>query len=96
MLDDITLRILHAIRDIEGPDRVGSGPDLPVLLRHTLLEGQDPHDVLHGIKEAERFGLVKAQKIIPQGPMSGYPQKPKELRAIFAVYILQAGQEYLD
>ncbi|WP_299085800.1 hypothetical protein [uncultured Ruegeria sp.] len=96
MPQEITMRILHAIRDIEGPNVEGVGPSLLALLQHTLLDEQDPYDVLTGINEAERFGFVKAQRIIPQGPMPGYPKQPVELRAIIAVYILEAGQAYLD
>jgi len=93
---EITLRILHAIRDIVGPEAKGVGPDLLGLMDHEYLSGQDPHDILLGIREAESFGFAIALEKLPQGDMTGYPQEPVELRSIYAVHILMAGQEYLD
>lgn len=95
-MEEITLRILHALRDIEGPDVKGVGPDLLTLLGHEMLMNEDPHDILRGIEEAERFGFVSAQRGIASGPRPGYPDRPAGLRPIFAVYILEAGQAYLD
>lgn len=95
LLDEVTLRILHAIREIVGPNVKGVGPDLPALLEHELMVEQDPYDVLRGIEQAERYGFVNVSRGFG-GPREGYPEGPHELRSVLAVYILEAGQRYLD
>ena len=96
MPQEITSRVLHAIRDIVGSDVKGVGPELGVLLQHKLLVEQSSVEVLSGIQEAERFHFVKVERGIPVGPRPGIPSKPAGLQSIVSVNILEAGQAYLD
>ncbi|WP_300074491.1 hypothetical protein [uncultured Ruegeria sp.] len=96
MPQEITLKILHAIRDTVGSDVKGVGPELRSLLQHRLLVEQNPDEILFGIQEAERFELVRVDRGIPVGPRPGIPSKPAELQSIVSVNILEAGQVYLD
>ncbi|MBO9451076.1 hypothetical protein J7426_12455 [Tropicibacter sp. R16_0] len=94
MLDEVSVRLLQTIRDIVGPDAVDVGLDLPVLLEHQMFAETSPQEILHGIQQAWNYGfvrIVKHSEDLEKGCL-GY----KGLREVQTVFILRAGQEYLD
>lgn len=79
---DVALAIIMAVRDIEGPDVKGVGPDIEKLKAHQFMADYDDAQILAGAQQAERLGWIKVQAAI------GKP--------IIGVTILEPGQAYLD
>ena len=79
---DVALAIIMAVREIEGPDVKGVGPDIEKLQAHKLMADLSEAQILAGAQQAERLGWIKMQAAL------GKP--------IIGVTILEAGQAYLD
>lgn len=79
---DVALAIIMAVRDIEGPDVKGVGPDIDKLKAHEFMSELTDAQILAGAKQAERLGWINLDAAI------GKP--------IIGVSILEAGQAYLD
>lgn len=79
---DAALAIIMAVRDIEGADVEGVGPDIDKLKAHEFMADFDDAQILSGAQQAERLGWINLQAAL------GKP--------IIGVTILEAGQAYLD
>lgn len=79
---DVALAIIMAVREMEGPDVKGVGPDIDKLKAHELIAPLDDAQILAGAKEAERLGWINIDSAI------GKP--------ILGVSILESAQSYLD
>lgn len=79
---DVALAIIMAVRDIEGADVKGVGPDIDKLKAHEFMADFDDAQILSGAQQAERLGWIRLQAAL------GKP--------IIGVTILEAGQTYLD
>lgn len=79
---DVALAIIMTVRDIEGPDVKGVGPDIDKLKAHEFMAGLEDSQILAGAQQAERLGWIRLQAAL------GKP--------IIGVTILEAGQAYLD
>lgn len=79
---DVALAIIMAVRDIEGADVKGVGPDIEKLKANELMADLSDAQILAGAQQAERRGWIRLQAAL------GKP--------IIGVTILEAGQAYLD
>jgi|TARA_R110002126_G_C10490077_1_gene503496 hypothetical protein len=79
---DVALAIIMTVRNIEGADVKGVGPDIDTLKAHEFLADFDDAQILSGAQQAERRGWINLQAAL------GKP--------IIGVTILEAGQAYLD
>ena len=79
---DAALAIIMAVRDIEGADVKGVGPDIEKLKAHEFMADLSDAQILAGAQQAERLGWINLQVAL------GKP--------IIGVTILEAGQAYLD
>ena len=79
---DVALAIIRVVRDIEGADVKGVGPDIDKLKAHEFMSELTDAQILAGAKQAERLGWINLDAAI------GKP--------IIGVSILEAGQAYLD
>ena len=79
---DVALAILMAVRDIEGADVKGVGPDIEKLKAHKFMADLSDAQILAGAQQAERRGWIRLQAAL------GKP--------IIGVTILEAGQTHLD
>ena len=79
---DVAIAIIWAVREIEGPDVKGVGPEIEKLKGHEFCADFDDAQILAGAQYAKRMGWIKLQSAL------GKP--------IIGVTILEAGQAYLD
>ena len=79
---DVALAIIMAVRDTEGPDVKGVGPDIDKLKAHEYMGDFDDAQILAGAQHAEKLGWIRLQAAL------GKP--------IIGVTILEAAQSYLD
>ena len=79
---DVALAIIMAVRDLEGPDVKGVGPDIEKLKAHQFMADYDDAQILAGAQQAERLGWINLEAAL------GKP--------IIGVTILETGQAYLD
>lgn len=79
---DAALAIILTVREIEGPDVKGVGPDIDKLKAHEFMAEFEDAQILAGAKQAESLGWIRLQAAV------GKP--------IIGVTILEAGQAYLD
>ena len=79
---DVALAIIMAVREMEGPDVKGVGPDIEKLKAHEFMADLSDDQILAGAQQAERLGWITLQRAL------GKP--------IIGVTILAPGQAYLD
>ena len=79
---DAALAIIMAVREMEGPDVKGVGPDIEKLKAHEFMADLSDDQILAGAQQAERLGWSNLQRAL------GKP--------IIGVTILEPGQAYLD
>ena len=79
---DVALVIIMAVRDMEGPDVKGVGPDIEKLKAHEFMADLNDTQILAGAQQAERLGWINLEAAL------GNP--------IIGVTILEAAQSYLD
>ena len=79
---DAALAIIMAVREMEGPDVKGGGPDIEKLKAHEFMADLSDDQILAGAQQAERLGWINLQRAL------GKP--------IIGVTILEPGQAYLD
>ncbi|MEO0751229.1 MAG: hypothetical protein AAFU41_15135 [Pseudomonadota bacterium] len=79
---DAALAIIMAVREMEGPDVKGVGPDIEKLKAHEFMADLSDDQILAGAQQAERLGWINLQRAL------GKP--------IIGVTILEPGQAYLD
>lgn len=79
---DVALAIIMAVREMEGPDVKGVGPDIEKLKAHEFMADLSDNQILAGAQQAERLGWINLQRAL------GKP--------IIGVTILEPGQAYLD
>ncbi|MEM8803913.1 MAG: hypothetical protein AAGF55_15410 [Pseudomonadota bacterium] len=79
---DVALAIIMAVRDMEGPDVKGVGPDIEKLKAHEFMADLNDAQILARAQQAERLGWINLEAAL------GKP--------IIGVTILEAAQSYLD
>ena len=79
---DAALAIIMAVREMEGPDVKGVGPDIEKLKAHEFMADLSDDQILAGAQQAERLGWINLEAAL------GKP--------IIGVTILEAAQSYLD
>ena len=79
---DVALAIIMAVREMEGPDAKGVGPDIEKLKAHEFMADLGDDQILAGAQQAERLGWINLQRAL------GKP--------IIGITILEPGQAYLD
>lgn len=79
---DVALAIIMAVREIEGADAKGVGPDFGKLKAHEFMADLTDAQILAGAQQAKRLGWINLEAAIGQ--------------PIVGVSILEAGQAYLD
>lgn len=79
---DVALAIIMAVRDMEGPDVKGVGPDIEKLKAHEFMADRNDAQILAGAQQAERLGWINLEAAL--------------VKPIVGVTILEAAQSYLD
>ena len=90
MLSTNAERLMWALRENVGPDRKGVGPET-----HELVElvDMEPAEILAAAKELREVGFINIERGMPT---SHAPDRPKELRNIIGVTVLERMQVYCD
>ena len=58
---DVALAIIMAVREMEGPDVKGVGPDIEKLKAHEFMADLSDDQILAGAQQAERLGWINLQ-----------------------------------
>lgn len=95
MLSEQAQRVLLAIRLGLRTNAKVLAPSVSELCIHEFTKELSSADLLAGIEEAERFGLVCVNRAI-WCAHSGTPKRPTGLRAIISVSIGEPGVDYCD
>lgn len=86
------LDIGYAVREHEGADVKGVGPDTATLITLERVVGKEPAAIRAALDELERYGLFRISYCIG----TKRPGVPSELRDIAGVSILEPMQQMFD
>ena len=91
MLSDTELTVARALREFVGPDRVGTGPDVPQLM--SRLPDLEPVAICNALIQLEFLAFITVSRGLPTTANGGVPE---ELRDIVGITVRERLQEYLD